>query len=516
MVAKYVLSTLGCKVNQYESQQLREMLESLGMQQAQPGEIPDLAVVNTCAVTVAASRKSRQTIRRLTHGGQTPVIVVGCGASADAERLRNLTGVTAVLGHDVNACAELRKLALSHLATLTAHGDSEAHAAHGDLGGHPDANRYDVSMIPSSVSEDQRRRAPTQENISPTIMAPALPVVKPVEVLAARIHRFAGHHRAILNVQVGCDASCTYCIIPRLRPNLRSKPLALAVAEARDLVRAGHKEIVVTGIYLGAYGRVTAIRKRFVPQASPLAALIKALANVEGLQRLRLSSLEPADVDEPLLEVLATHKCCVPHLHLPLQSGSVDVLRRMNRQYTRDSYIAIVDRVRTALDQPAITTDIIVGFPGETEADFQATLEIARYARFCKIHAFPFSPRERTAAARWSAKFVHPVEARERMCRLADVEAECSLAYRRGLLGRVERVIVERDDYEDHASGDGRGMRSGRADRYFEIHFESDEVSAGDMVPVRIYRITPARTHGTHAPPGAPSLSLPVLRSICA
>ena len=177
MVAKYVLSTLGCKVNQYESQQLREMLESLGMQQAQPGEIPDLAVVNTCAVTVAASRKSRQTIRRLTHGGQTPVIVVGCGASADAGRLRNLTGVTAVLGHDVNACAELRKLALRHLATLTAHGDSEAHAAHDDLGGHPDANRYDVSMIPSSVSEGQRRRSPTQDHKSPPIMAPPLPVV---------------------------------------------------------------------------------------------------------------------------------------------------------------------------------------------------------------------------------------------------------------------------------------------------------------------------------------------------
>ena len=150
--------------------------------------------------------------------------------------------------------------------------------------------------------------------------------------LAGRIGRFAGHQRALLKVQEGCDALCTYCIIPKLRPMLRSKPIAAAVAETRGLVRAGHKEIVVTGIFLGAYGRETALRTRFTPGRSPLADLVEALARVEGLARLRLSSLEPGDVDERLLDVLVRHENCVPHLHLPLQSGSASLLMRMNRQ----------------------------------------------------------------------------------------------------------------------------------------------------------------------------------------
>ncbi len=214
-------------------------------------------------------------------------------------------------------------------------------------------------------------------------------------------------------------------------------------------------------------------------------------------------------MDDALLEVLAAGGCCVPHLHLPLQSGSSSLLRRMNRQYPCDQYVDMVERVHRALDRPAISTDIIVGFPGETETDFQASIEVARSTGFCKIHAFPFSPRPGTAAARWSKTYVHSTDVRERMRRLAEVERECSLAFRRRFIGEVERVIVESpcgppDDAGGRQArsriqdGDSLSIYHGRADRYFEIHFESDaERHAGDIVAVRVDRVTPTRTHGT-------------------
>ena len=285
-----------------------------------------------------------------------------------------------------------------------------------------------------------------------------------------------------------------------------------AVSEARGLVRGGHREIVVTGIFLGAYGRDTAVRKRFEPTRSPLAELVDALARVDGLERLRLSSLEPGDVDEALLECLASHPCCVPHLHLPLQSGSARILRRMNRQYTRDAFIDMIDRVKAALGRPAITTDIIVGFPGETDEDFEACVEMARYAPFSKIHAFPFSPREGTAACRWRRQFVESSIVRERMGRLAEVERECSLAFRQGAVGTVERVLVEGPAGVDDDSEGRNELHHGRTDRYFEVHFESDGgVRLGDVVSVRIDRVTPTRTHGTHVPSEPGRIPLPVL-----
>jgi len=496
MVGKYLLATLGCKVNQYESQQIRELIESCGLRPACPGDVPDIAVVNTCAVTGQASRKNRQTIRRVAQGGRTPVIVVGCGAAADAAQLGRLEGVTAVLGHDVNICAELRGLIVRQLESQPTYPAGDANHAAQATHDRPDAYRYDVSIRPDARNRGHQAWAPRSTS-SRDIITPVSDV-KADGVLTTRIERFTGHQRAFLKVQDGCDASCTYCIIPRLRSRLRSKPIEVAVAETQDLIRSGHKEIIVTGIFLGAYGRDTTIRKRWGSRRSLLAALVAALAQVEGLRRLRLSSLEPGDVDGSLLDVLARHKTCVPHLHLPLQSGSADILRRMNRQYTRDQFIDMIDRVRAALNQPAITTDIIVGFPCESEEDFQASLEIARYAEFCKIHAFPFSPREKTAAARWQQDFVHPTVVRQRMRRLAEVERECSLSFRRRLLGEVERVIVEGSNKLDKQTSVRQHIRRGRADRYFEIHFEADDVHAGDLVPVRIDRVTPTRTLGTY------------------
>ncbi len=514
MAGKYRLVTLGCKVNQYESQQIRELIESFGLVPGCEGDHLDLAVVNTCAVTSEAGRKNRQAIRRLTRSGQTPVIVVGCGASADANRIRELPGVAAVLGHDVDVNAEIRGI-LSGRNARNLSGVSDTLASRVNFTGEPQkVVGNEVLINPGGATANRSSTQPLTPSSPLPILSSSLPVVKAEASEIGRIDGFAGHQRAFLKVQDGCDAFCTYCIIPQLRPTLRSKSIDAAVSEARSLVEAGHREIILTGIFLGAFGRTTAIRKRFDRGVSSLATLVRSIARIDGLERLRLSSLEPGDVDRALLEVLVSEKACVPHLHLPLQAGSPNVLRRMNRQYTQENFIEMVDRVRNSLDRPAISTDILVGFPGETEADFAETLAVARDSEFCKIHAFPFSSRDGTAAAKWRDQFVPRDIARERLTRLRDLEQEMSVRFRLEFLGEVERVIVEGGSDSDRSAGGADRICHGRADRYFDIHFDaSDAVQSGDVVTVRIDRVTPSRTHGTLIPRDGGGFSHPVLLS---
>ncbi|MGB0715838.1 MAG: tRNA (N(6)-L-threonylcarbamoyladenosine(37)-C(2))-methylthiotransferase MtaB [Phycisphaerae bacterium] len=566
MKRKYLITTLGCKVNQYESEHLRGVLESYGLSPTSRENEADVAIVNTCAVTAAASRKSRQSLRRLSREGATSVIAVGCAATEDAARLAAIPGVSAVFGHDTDTVAELRafleenfggvrsdRAALhdqpdhgtsssphlpEHSTSLTALRDQQEQEQ-------PDV-RTEANSFPTIETQPGRQQSGTRNRVgasnslainAPEVqsgnkgwMMPAnatssqadsdgivpqrLPIVNQDQALNSRIDVFHGHQRAFLKVQDGCDAFCSYCIIPRLRPSLRSKPIDVAIDEARSLVASGHQEIIITGIFLGAYGRETAIRKRFGAERSPLAALVRGLAQVEGLKRLRLSSLEPGDVDEELLDVLASEPVCVPHLHLPLQAGSAEILRRMNRQYTRDDFDAMIDRTRSRLDRPAISTDIIVGFPGETDADFEATLEASRRAAFVKIHAFPFSPRERTAAARWQKDFVQSGLARDRMNELGKLESELSTRFRRQFIGDVERVLIEQDDDPFDVMEGTVVPRQGRTDRYFPVHFEDAEASVGDLVDVRIDRVTPTRTHGTVIRNSPNRYPLPVLPTL--
>lgn len=503
MFNKYQLVTLGCKVNQYESQALRELLDASGMTPAADGEPPDLAIVNTCAVTGQASRKSRQTVRKLVSRGRTRVIVVGCAATDAPDAFRAIPGVEAVVGHQQDVTETLIRL-LERLRGEThprADVDAPTDPVHVARAAPPRQTdeRDDWFISPMSVRE-LTRPEPSQQ--LPTRTNKTIPLdrhnVKTRFPFVTKIHRFEGHRRAFLKVQDGCDAHCTYCIIPRLRGAPRSKPEHIILEEVRALIYTGYREIVLTGIYLGAFGRETAVRKRFASSDSPLARLVGAIAKTPGLLRLRLSSLEPGDLDESLLNALRSSKVCVPHLHLPLQSGSAEILRRMNRQYSVEDFLETTRRVRDALDRPAITTDIVVGFPGEQDADFEATLAVARQAGFCDIHAFPFSPRRQTAAAKWSDQFVPSPVVDERLTRLAVLKSELSLAFRRQFLGQTERVIVEsgppRLDAVVIGSND---LRRGRADRHFEVCFASADARPSDVCLVRVDRVSPGRTHGT-------------------
>jgi threonylcarbamoyladenosine tRNA methylthiotransferase MtaB len=330
--------------------------------------------------------------------------------------------------------------------------------------------------------------------------------------------RQSGRQRAFLKVQDGCDAHCTYCIIPKLRPRLWSKPVEVAVEEATRLAAAGHVELVLTGIFLGAYGQPTALCRR-QPRGGgdgkPIAELVAALCTrVPGLRRLRLSSLEPGDLTPELIAVLRDHAQVVPHFHLPLQSGSGALLRRMNRQYTRDDFLRMTDRVRAAFDRPALTTDVIVGFPGETDAEFERTVEVVNQAGFIHVHAFGFSPRPGTAAARWRRDFVHGTFVHERIERLRGLAREHDYRFRRQFLGEMVELLIEREGERDDAPADapgaasadapppggptvpGHATRHGRCERYFSVSVDGTGLRAGDFVRARVARVEPAGTIG--------------------
>ncbi len=512
MTGKYRLSTLGCKVNQYESEQVRELLESFGLRSAQKTEKPDLAIVNTCAVTSNAAAKSRQAVRKISAQGTVPTIVIGCYATIDSAAISEIRGVVHVLGHETKVLGEIHNLLCTRFKHLcnpidSKSGSSSYVQAMGQpadaLLGAPPEHRPTAHPDGSKEREEGNTKTTTIDSITGSSEKINLKTTKPngnfsgEEPKSLLISRFFGHSRAFLKVQDGCDAYCTYCIIPSARKRLYSKPIEDAVSEVRQLVANGYREIVLTGIFLGAYGRPTASRRRFKSNESPLAGLVEAIAQTEGLDRLRLSSLEPGDVDDALLDVLSRYENCVPHLHLPLQAGSNEVLRRMNRQYTVDEYLAMIQSVRTKLDRPAITTDVIVGFPGETDQMFEDTLNVARESGFCKIHAFPFSPRPGTAAARWKKEFVHQQAVKQRMHDLESLGYELARGYEKQFVGHTERVLVEGKSGRGLETADGGLLMHGHSDRYFEVFFAAGQVEPGEMVRVRIDAVEADRVYGT-------------------
>ncbi len=446
----FSITTLGCKVNQYESEQIAVLLRSRGLVRVESDA--DLEVINTCSVTVQASGKSRQTVRRQARAGadgrRPRVVVAGCWATSNPAEAAALMGVDAVLGHHDDLARQLNGLL-------------------DEWGASP-------SVEPSAP---------------PAFGTTSLPLLG---------QRQTGHQRAFLKIQDGCDAHCTYCIIPKLRPKLWSKPPEDAVQEARRLVAAGHMELVLTGIFLGAYGQSTALHRRQLPlSVKPLARLIDALCQqVPGLRRLRLSSLEPADLTPDLIATLRRHPQVVPHFHLPLQSGSDVLLHRMNRQYRRDDFLRMVEQLRAAFDRPALTTDVIVGFPGETDKEFARTMDVVERVGFIHIHAFPYSPRPGTAAARWTDEFIAGPVVNRRINLLRQAASACSLKFRTQFLDTEVELLVERPSAEEREVPEYARFRHGRCERYFSVTFEGPESLVGQSVRVRIDRVTPHRTLG--------------------
>jgi threonylcarbamoyladenosine tRNA methylthiotransferase MtaB len=424
-------------------------------------------------------RKSRQAIRReVRKNPQAGVLVTGCYSQYDRAGLMDIlarAGVgpdrCGVAGHHQDVAEILGRLVESLGRQCP---KAETRQRRGRRGA-DEAPRPGSRSFATSI---KRARQEAAKASSPTGTS-----------RLASISHFANHQRAFVKVQDGCDAFCAYCIVPYMRPRLWSREESEILEECRALIDAGHREIVLCGVFLGAYGRGTAIRRSWRGPHDPLARLVEKVADLPGLWRVRLSSLEPGDLSQHMLEALSNDNVA-PHLHLPLQSGSARILRRMNRQYDPGQFLGAADRLRDVLDTPAITSDIIVGFPGETDEDFAATLDVAREARLSKIHAFGFSAIEPTAAWRYRDESPPPEQVKDRMTRLAELEENLARSYRRQFVSETIEVLVE----TVHS-----GLAVGTSPRYMTVGFapEPDRATPGTVARVRIDAITDEGLAGT-------------------
>ena len=408
MSARLKTYTLGCKVNQYETELVREGLSRAGYQDAAADEAADVCVINTCTVTAEGDAKSRQVIRRLVR--QNPdarVVVMGCYATREPEVLSSIPGVAEVV-------TDKREIP--------------------DLLG-----RFGVVDIPDGLS------------------------------------RFGNRHRAYVKVQDGCLLRCSYCIIPKVRPQMYSRRLGSILDEVRRLVDAGHREVVLTGIHLGHYG-VDFNRGKSRDQWVRLATLLRELMTVDSSFRVRLSSIEATEVTRELLAVMAEYpqRIC-PHLHVCLQSGSDRVLARMNRRWGAKRFVDRCHLVQETLEQPALTTDVIVGFPGETEEDFQQTCDVVRTCGFSKVHIFPFSARRGTPAAEMPDPVSKAVKS-QRTRELEALESDLRARYFGDLVSRHLQVMIE--SVQD-------GVALGTACRYAPVRFASAGRELGELVTVQ-------------------------------
>ena len=446
----FAINTFGCKVNQYESQQIRELLEQLGLEQVETTDRPELVVINTCCVTLSASAKSRRYIRKAQKLSPDAVIVVcGCLPTVQIGELNNPGENVHLIGHQDNLAITLSQIvnpALMQSCGTTS--DSQS----------PQTCQNIIIKTENASKIKGKNKLANQP--------PELPPLT----------SFKGQTRAFLKIQDGCDGYCSYCIIPKTRPFVHSKPAEAVLHEAQALVEAGHREIVVTGIFLGAYGQRSVRRKnRPYRQNDRLAGLLEKMAEMPNLARIRLSSLEPADVTPRLLDTFCKHRNIMPHLHLSLQSGSDAILKKMCRQYTVGEFIRTVESIKSQLDRPAITADIIVGFPGETDADFQRTTDVAREVGFAKMHIFRFSPRKGTIAASLQGSVDNRV-IKERSQILRNLDIKLGRKFRQQFIGETAAVLVENNN----------GQVCGRSERYFMVYLEKTGPKLGENELVRV------------------------------
>lgn len=383
--------TLGCKVNQYDSQAMLELFQQAGYETRAFTEQADVYVVNTCTVTGTGDKKSLNAVRRaLKQNPAAEVVIAGCLAQRDGEKLLS-TGARLVIGN-----ARRREV---------------------------------VALLEEAVEKGQRVAAVTD-----ILRVPYEPL---------QISRHEGHTRAVLKIQEGCDRYCTYCIIPSVRGGIRSRKPEEIRAEAERLAKAGFSELVLTGIHLTSYGRDL--------ENKALLDAVRA-CDVPGVLRIRLGSLEPVIVTEAFAEALKQESKVCPQFHLALQSGSDPVLRRMRRRYTTEEFRRSAALLRQAFPHCALTTDVITGFPGETEAEFEETLSFCREIGFARMHVFPYSARQGTPAAQMPQQVPRALR-EERARRLIALGKELALAYRQEMLGREAEVLAEETDEAGRSSG---------------------------------------------------------------
>ncbi|HHT25697.1 MAG TPA: tRNA (N(6)-L-threonylcarbamoyladenosine(37)-C(2))-methylthiotransferase MtaB [Firmicutes bacterium] len=419
---RVAFTTLGCKVNVYDTEMAAEQFRRAGYQVVDFDQPADVYVINTCSVTNMGARKSRQMIRRAVNSHPEAVIVaMGCYSQYAPDEVEAIAGVDVLLGTQ--------------------------------------GRKHIVELV--EAARQNKRRV----NAVGTIMAE-----RQFEELDA-LH-FEGRTRAVLKVQDGCNEFCSYCQIPWARGRNRSRLPERVIEQVRGLVRQGFPEIVLTGVHVGTYG------EDLSPKTS-LAALLREVAQIPGVERLRLSSIDPHEVTDELIEVMSANASICHHLHIPAQSGEDGVLAAMRRRNTVQEYRKLVAQLRREIPDIAITTDIIAGFPGESEESFQQTLAFCREMKFNKIHAFPYSRRKGTKADAMPGHLPRQVK-QERARRLIALSDELALEHHQALLDQTVTVLVEQPS--DYASKYVQGL----TDTYVRVHLPGDGLEPGDFVQVRI------------------------------
>ena len=437
---KAALHNLGCKVNAYETEAMQQLLEQAGYEIVPFTEQADVYVINTCSVTNMADRKSRQMLHKAKKENPDSIVVAaGCYVQTSSEEAARDLSVDIIIGND-------KKHEL-------------------------------VELIENCMNQKKNANEETEgvddwkENICDINE-------KGRAYEALSISRTEEHTRAFLKVQDGCNQFCTYCIIPFARGRVRSRKIEDIIDEVRKLAESGCHEIVVTGIHLSSYGLDfdnTEYNAQPVPNAERLLQVLEAIADVDGIDRIRLGSLEPRIITDTFLERLSAIPQICPHFHLSLQSGCDETLKRMNRRYDTEEFREGVEKIRRYFDKPAITTDVIVGFPGETDEEFAITRKYLEEINFFEMHVFKYSRRKGTIADRMENQIPDSVKS-ERSDVLIELDEELSRAYRESFTGSAEEVLVE-----EYVECGGIKYAVGHTKRYVKVYISLDCAQAPDI-----------------------------------
>ena len=425
MKKKVALHNLGCKVNAYEVEAMQQLLENAGYETVPFEEGADVYVINTCTVTNIADRKSRQMLHKAKKMNQDAIVVAtGCYAQADTEKLKEDTAVDLILGNNQK------------------------------------------TQIVEALEEYEKEHAKQVQVIE-------INHTKEYEELS--ISSTAEHVRAYIKVQDGCNQFCTYCIIPFARGRVRSRKIEEVLSEVETLAAKGYKEVVLTGIHLSSYGVDFPKEER-----ESLLSLIQAVSRVEGISRIRLGSLEPRIITEEFLEgIVKTGKVC-PHFHLSLQSGCNKTLKNMNRRYSAQEYAEKCELIRKFYPAPALTTDVIVGFPQETEEDFEESYEFVKKIHFYETHIFKYSRRHGTKAASMDGQLTEAAKAQrsDRMLELHEIRAR---EYEEAMIGKKMELLLE-----EEIEIDGRPWYVGHSREYVRaVISKTDAHRVNDLVTVK-------------------------------
>ncbi|MDE7179406.1 MAG: tRNA (N(6)-L-threonylcarbamoyladenosine(37)-C(2))-methylthiotransferase MtaB [Lachnospiraceae bacterium] len=427
------LHNLGCKVNAYELDFMQQMLLEKGYKIVPFDEAADIYIVNTCTVTNIADRKSRQMLHRARNLNPDAVVVaVGCYVQTGQESLEADGTVDLAIGN--NKKGELAKILEEYLERRR-----------------QTAEQKNTDVSEHTATEEQGKTDAGKKRTE----IHKIDIGRVTEYEELTLRGTAGHTRAFLKIQDGCNQFCTYCIIPYARGRIRSRKQEDVLTEAAQLVEAGYQELVLTGIHLSSYGMDRG--------GTELLPLLRELSTLTGVERIRLGSLEPGIVTEEFAQELRSLPKVCPHFHLSLQSGSDAVLRRMNRRYNTAAYLEAVMQLREAYGNPAITTDVIVGFPGETDAEFRETEEFLSRVGFYEMHIFKYSRRKGTPAADMPGQLTEAEKA-ARSERLMKLEREMSRAFRETFLGKEVSVL-----FEERIEKDGVSWWIGHTPHYVKV-----------------------------------------------